>query len=102
MFVAAGSDTDGHIRHLTVTPENTLRELINLHPGFQHLIAGVCGAVRNSDAIAEEGRGLLLTRQHAVDVAFSHIAGLHKGSGNLTNGLFFVPGLSARVDILYR
>ena len=55
MFVAAGRDTDSHIRHLTVAPEHALRELINLNAGFQHLIAGVGCTVRNGNAIAEEG-----------------------------------------------
>ena len=55
MFIATGGDTDGNISHLTVTPEHALRELINLNAGFQHLIAGVGCAVRNGNAIAEEG-----------------------------------------------
>ena len=102
VLVAAGSDTDCHVSNLTVAPHHTLRELINLNAGFQHLIAGVRCTVRNGDAIAEESGGLLLARQHAVNVAVRDITRLHKGSGNLANGLFFVPGLSARVDILNR
>ena len=55
MFVRAGSDADSNVGHLPFTPQDTLRELVNLHAGFQHLVAGIGGAVRNSDAVAEEG-----------------------------------------------
>ena len=102
MFVTAGRDADRHISHLTLAPQHALRELEDLHTGFQHLIAGVRGAVRNCNTVTEEGGGLLFTRQHAVDVAVSHVASLHERSGDLANSLFFVPGLFARVNILNR
>ncbi len=102
MFVAAGGNSDSHISHLALAPHHTLRELINLNAGFQHLVACVGRAVWNGNAIAKEGRRLLLASQHAINIAFSHIARLHKGSGNLANSLFFIPGLRGRVDILNR
>ncbi|CSE91953.1 Uncharacterised protein [Shigella sonnei] len=54
MFIRAGSNTDCHVRYLTVTPGDAFRELKYLNAGFQHLIAGVGSAVWNSNTIAEE------------------------------------------------
>ena len=54
MFIRAGSNTDRHVRYLTVTPGDAFRELKYLNAGFQHLIAGVGSAVWNSNTIAEE------------------------------------------------
>ena len=102
VFVTAGRDANRHVSHLTLAPQHALRELEDLHAGFQHLIAGVRGAVRNCNTVTEEGGGLLFTRQHAVDVAVSHVASLHERSGDLANSLFFIPGLFARVNILNR
>src|SRR5699024_10419217 len=101
MFIRAGSNTDRHVRYLAVTPGDAFRELKYLNAGFQHLIAGVGSAVWNSNTIAEERRGLLFARQHAIDVAFSYITGLHQRRSDLANRLFFVSGLFARMDVLY-
>ena len=44
--------------------------------------------VRDRDPVAEEGRGLLLARQHAVHVAIGHVAGADQRGGDLPDGLF--------------
>ncbi len=54
VFGAAGGDTNGDIGYLAFTPEHALRELINLNAGFQYLVTGIGGAMRNGDAIAKE------------------------------------------------
>ncbi|MNC22713.1 hypothetical protein D3C75_707200 [compost metagenome] len=54
VFVAAGGNADRDVGDLTFTPQDALRELIDLNAGFQHLIAGIGGAMRNGDAIAEK------------------------------------------------
>ncbi len=55
VFIAAGGNPNGDIGYLAFAPEHALRELIDLNAGFQHLIAGIGGAMRNGDAIAKEG-----------------------------------------------
>ena len=44
---------------------------------------------------------MLFARQHAIDVAFCYITGLHQRRSDLANRLFFVSGLFARMDVLY-
>lgn len=58
--------------------------------------------MRNSDAIAEESGGLLLAGKHTVNVAVSHITRANQRASNLTYCLFFIRGLLAGMDILYR
>lgn len=54
MLVETGGDADRHIGGLAL-PRDALRELEHLHAGFQHQIAGIGGAVRNGDAVAQVG-----------------------------------------------
>jgi hypothetical protein len=72
-----------------------LRELEYFYAGFQHLVTGIGRSVRNGNPVAEEGRGLLLTRQHAINITTGDVACFCQCGGNLTNRLFFRPGLLA-------
>ncbi len=100
VLVGAGGNADRHIGDLAVAPGDALRELENLHAGFQHLIAGVGGAVRNGDAIAEIGGGLQLARQHAVHVTGADAARFGQGGGHLADGLLLTVGSGAQMNVL--
>lgn len=58
--------------------------------------------MRDRDPVAEEGRGLLLARQHTVYVAIGHVTGADQRGGDLPDGLFFITGLLAGMNILHR
>ena len=102
VFIRAGGDTDGDVGGLPFAPGHALRELVNLNAGFQHLVAGIGGTVRNRNTVAKESGGLLLASQHPVDVAICHVARTDQRGGNLTNSLFFITGLLTGLNILHR
>ena len=102
VFIRAGGDTDGDVGGLPFAPGHALRELVNLNAGFQHLVAGVGGTVRNRNTVPQKSGGLLLASQHPVDVAVCHVARADQRGGNLTNSLFFITGLLTGMNILHR
>ena len=100
MLVGTGSDADRHIGGLAFAPGDALRELEHLHAGFQHQIAGIGGAVRNGDAVAQIGGRLQFALQHAVHVTGADAAGFGQGGGHLADGLLLIGGSGAQMNVL--
>ncbi|CAH0314564.1 hypothetical protein SRABI106_04151 [Rahnella aquatilis] len=100
VFIRTSCDADHDICRLAFAPGNPLRKLENLHTGIKHQITGICGAMRDCDAVAKVSRGLQLTRQHAVYITCADATGLSQCCCNLANSVLLIAGSRTEMNIL--
>ena len=99
VLVRACGDADHEVDGLTCIPRDASRYLHHGDARAADQLAVLRHAMRDGDAVAEIGVGLLLAAEHAVDVARCNVAVGRQQRPDLADGVFLVPGLGAEADV---